>query len=200
MARMGRHLFILISLAAGLMAQQQAQSPLPELPPDIPKDAVLRMVLSDQKPSGQDAVWKSPDETIREFFQFNDRGRGPKIYTTYRLDEKGLIVFEESKGLDYMKSPVEERFSLIGSQAVWKNKSEDEKQANARGKFYIELNGGAEGAAILARALLTNGGNLPVLPSGEASIRKVLSIPVEGNGHKRTATLYEIKGLDYTPN
>jgi hypothetical protein len=144
MARIGRHLLILTFVAASLVAQQQPQSPLPELPSDIPTDAVLRMVLIGETPSGQDALWKSADGAIHEFSRFNDRGRGPKIDSTYRVDEKGLIVFEESKGLDYMKSPVEERFSLAGGQAVWKNKSEDEKQANANDKFYVDLNGGVE--------------------------------------------------------
>jgi len=184
-----------------LLAQQQ--SPLPELPADIPKGAVVRMWLTDKTPSGQDAVWKSPDGTIHEFFQFNDRGRGPKIYTTYRLDSHGLIVFEESKGVDYMKSPVEERFSLVGGEAVWKNKAENEKQSNAFGKFFVGLNfNGLESDAILARALLASGsaGKLPVLPSGQAAIRKLQSVPVEASGQKSTATLYEISGLGFTPN
>jgi imidazolonepropionase-like amidohydrolase len=184
-----------------LLAQQQ--SPLPELPADIPKDAVVRIWLTDKTPSGQDAVWKSPDGTIHEFFQFNDRGRGPKIYTTYRLDSHGLIVFEESKGVDYMKSPVEERFSLVGGEAVWKNKAENEKQSNASGKFFVGLNfNGLESDAILARALLASGsaGKLPVLPSGQAAIRKLQSVPVEASGQKSTATLYEISGLGFTPN
>ena len=202
MARIGRHSLILTFVAASLVAQQPRQSPSPELPSDIPTDAVLRMVLIGETPSGQDALWKSADGAIHEFRQFNDRGRGPKIYSTYRVDEKGLIVFEESKGLDYMKSPVEERFSLVGGRAAWKNKSEDEKQANANDKFYIDLNGGVEEFAILARALLIskNAGKLPVLPSGEASIRKTLSVEIEANGAKRTATLYEISGLGYTPS
>ena len=191
----------LIFLTAGLVAQDQ-QSPLPELPPDIPKDAVVRMVLTDKTPSGQDAVWRSPDGAIHEFFQFNDRGRGPKIYTTYRVDSNGLIASEESKGVDYMKSPLEERFSLVSGEAAWKNQSEDEKQANAGGKFYIDLNGGPESAIILAHALLIpkNNGKLPLLPGGEASIRKMKSETVEGGGQKRTATLYEISGLGFTPS
>jgi hypothetical protein len=181
---------------------QQPQSPLPELPPDIPKDAALRTVVMEKTPFGQDAVWKSPDGTIHEFFQFNDRGRGPKIYSTYRLDASGLIASEESKGVDYMKSPVEERFSLVSGEATWKNQSEDEKQSNADGKFYIDLNGGPEAGVILARALLfpKNGGKLPVLPGGGASIRKMQSVQVGSSGDKRTATLYEIGGLGYSPN
>jgi hypothetical protein len=45
----------------------QQQSPLPELPADIPKDAVVRMWLTDKTPSGQDAVWKSPDGAAQRF-------------------------------------------------------------------------------------------------------------------------------------
>lgn len=165
--------FIFTCFVNCLMAQQQ-QSPLPDMPADIPKDALIRMVLTDGTPSGQDVIWKSSDGTIHEFSQFNDRGRGPKIYTTYRLDPHGLVVAEVSQGVDYMKNPIEERFSITAGEAAWKNQAEDEKQANAAGKFYIDLNGGAESGAILARALLKNGGKLPVLPSGEASIRNAV--------------------------
>src|SRR5713226_2842274 len=38
-------------------------------------------MLIDETPSGQDAVWTTPDGTLHELFQYNDRGRGPKIYT-----------------------------------------------------------------------------------------------------------------------
>src|SRR5262250_900327 len=146
---------LIVAFAISATSQQQG-SPTPELPTDVPKEAHIRTVLSDKTPSGQDAVWNTPDGTIHEFFQFNDRGRGPKIYTSYRLDSRGLIVFEESKGVDYMKVPVEERFSLVGGEAVWKNKAENEKQSNASGRFFIDLNGGPESGVILARALLSS--------------------------------------------
>jgi imidazolonepropionase-like amidohydrolase len=85
---------------------------------------------------------------------------------------------------------------------VWKNQSENEKQSNASGKFFVDLNGGPEGGAILARALLASGaaGKLPVLPSGQAAIRKLQSVPVEACGKQSTATLFEISGLGFTPN
>jgi imidazolonepropionase-like amidohydrolase len=179
-----------------------AQSPLPELPSDIPQNASIRTVLTDKTPSGQDAVWKSPNGTIHEFYQFNDRGRGPKIYTEYRLDAQGLISWEESKGVNYMKKPVEERFSVASGTAAWKNQSEDENRANSPGRFYIDLDGGPESGAILARALLSakNGGKLEVLPSGTASIRKMQSVPLEAGGKTHTATLYAISGLGFTPS
>jgi imidazolonepropionase-like amidohydrolase len=200
MPRITRFVILFLSLLGKSAAQQQ--SPLPELPPDIPKDASIRMLLTDKVPSGQDAVWQTPDGIIHEFFQFNDRGRGPKIYTTYRLDANGLIVMEQSKGVNYMKNAVEEHFSLVDGQAAWKNQAEESEQANANGKFYIDLNGGPESGAILARALLNSksNGNLPVLPGGTASIRKLQSVAIEAKGKKQMFTLYETAGLAYTPN
>jgi len=98
-------------------------------------------------------VWKDADGSVHEFFQFNDRGRGPKIYTMYRLNAAGIVIAEESKGVDYMKNPVVENFALHDGQAIWKNQAEDEKAANAGDKFYVDLNGGPESGALLARAL-----------------------------------------------
>ncbi|HET7108663.1 MAG TPA: amidohydrolase family protein [Candidatus Acidoferrum sp.] len=187
-------------LTGGTFAQQ-AQSPLPDLPLDVPKDAVVRMVLADQTPTGQDAVWKDSDGTIHELFQFNDRGRGPKIYSTYHLDPNGLIQSEESQGVDYMKSAVSENFSMGSGKASWKNQAEYENLASAAGRFYIDINGGPESGAILVRALLgqKNGGKLEVLPSGEARLRKLQSLSLEASGKKRIATLYEVTGLGFSP-
>jgi hypothetical protein len=188
-----------IALCCPIGFAQSQTSPLPELPPDVPKDADIRISLSDKTPAGQDAVWKGADGAVHEFFQFNDRGRGPKIYTTYRLNSSGMVIGEESKGVDYMKNPVVENFALRDGQAIWKNQAEDEKAANAADKFYIDLNGGPESGALLTRALLRNGGKLALLPSGEARMRKLQTVATEGSGIKVNATLYEITGLSFTP-
>ena len=200
MARFLVWILAAFSFSGGAFAQQQ-QSPLPELPPDVPKDAVVRMVLADKTPTGQDAVWKSPDGTIHELFQFNDRGRGPKIYSTYHLDVKGLILSEESQGVDYMKSSVSEKFAVVSGKAAWQNQAENENLAGAGGKFYIDIDGGPESGAILVRALLAqkNGGKLDLLPSGQANLRKLQTLSLESAGKKRTVTLYEVTGLGYSP-
>jgi imidazolonepropionase-like amidohydrolase len=159
------------------------------------------MFLTDKVPSGQDAVWSTPDGLTHEFFQFNDRGRGPKTYTAYRIDSNGLIASEETTGVDYMKSPVEEHFSITSGTAAWKSQSEDIKQNDAAGKFYVDLNGGPEGGAILARAVLrSKSGKLALLPGGEAGVRKLESVAVDVDGKKRTVTLFAIDGLSFTPS
>src|SRR5262249_29203920 len=161
----------------------------------------IRMLLTDKAPSGQDAVWSTPDGVTHEFFQFNDRGRGPKTYTAYRIGANGLIASEETTGVDYMKSPVEERFSIKSGAAAWKNQSEDLKQSDAAGKFYVDLDAGPESGVLLVRALLrSKSGKLGLLPGGEASVRKLESTPVDIDGKKLTVTLYAIDGLAFTPS
>ena len=157
------------------------------------------MLLTDKTPAGQDAVWTTPDGVVHEFFQFNDRGRGPKTYSTYRLDSHGVVTFEETKGVDYMKNPVDENFSFKDGGAIWKSQVEDAHEANATGRFFVGLDAGPAGSYLLAQALLKNGGKLPLLPGGEATLHELKTLPVEANGQKVNATLYQIDGLDFSP-
>jgi imidazolonepropionase-like amidohydrolase len=100
-----------------------------------------------------------------------------------------------------MKSPVEEHFSITSGTAAWKSQSEDIKQNDAAGRFYVDLNGGPEGGAILARAVLrSKSGKLALLPGGEAGVRKLESVAVDVDGKKRTVTLFAIDGLSFTPS
>jgi hypothetical protein len=188
----------LVLCTVSLLAQQ-GQSPMPALPSDVPKDATIWAFLTDKTSSGQDAVWTTPDGVIHEFYQFNDRGRGPKTYSTYRVDDRGILTVEQTHGVDYMKNPVDENFTLTSGEAVWKNQAEDGRLAKADGKYYAGLNGGPTAGALLARALLKNGGKLTLLPAGEATIREVRTVTVEAGGRKATVTLYQIEGLDFTP-
>jgi len=180
------------------LVAQQGQSPLPALPPDIPKDATIWMLLIDKTPAGQDAVWSEPNGEVHEFFQFNDRGRGPKTYSTYRLDGRGIVISEETHGVDYMKNQVNETFSVKGADAAWKNQAEDGHDT-AAGRFFVGLDAGPASSYVLAQGLLKNGDKLPLLPGGEASLKELKTVPVEANGKKVNATLYQIDGLDFSP-
>ena len=51
----------------------------------------------------------------------------------------------------------------------------------------------------MAQALLKNGGKLSLLPGGEATLKKLKTVPVEADGKKVNATLYQIDGLDFSP-
>lgn len=209
---MTRLLAILVIAVSAFGQTPTQNSPMPQLPADVPSNATIRVFLSDKTPSGQDAVWTTADGAIHELFQFNDRGRGPQIYTEYRVGPDGILLSENSRGHDYMKKDVRESFSLANTVASWKNQTEDQSARRSNGKFYIGLNSGPEESAILARALLQHGNRLEVLPSGAASINAVKTISLDappsgpvGCGAAARAepikvTLYEITGLGFEPN
>jgi cytosine/adenosine deaminase-related metal-dependent hydrolase len=141
----------------------------------------------------------SSDGGLQLYFEFNDRGRGPKVTEHITLNKEGFPVELTNTGNDYLKAPVDEHFSLRSAKASWKNRAEEgEKQISDRA-FYVSISGVPEENAILARALLAAGGRLLLLPEGEASIEKRGELTVSANGQSRTVVQYAISGLDFTP-
>lgn len=192
--------FLFIATSTSSLSAQQGESPMPALPADIPKNATIWLEVIDKTPSGQDAVWTAPDGTINEFHQFNDRGRGPKTYSTYHLDSRGIVTFEETKGVDYMKNPVNETFSMKDGTATWKNQAENGHQDKSADRYFVDLDGGPTSSFLLVKALLMNHNKLSLLPGGEARLRELKTITLEANGKKVRATLYAVDGLRFTPS
>jgi hypothetical protein len=107
------------------------------------------------------------------YYEFNDRGRGPKITERILLDQDGIPRQVASSGNDYMKDAVQESFSLRDGHAAWKNRAEQGEKSVFGKAFYVSLSGVPEETAFLAKALLSaGGGRLALLPAGEASIEK----------------------------
>jgi imidazolonepropionase-like amidohydrolase len=175
-----------------------AASNVPALPSDVPAKSTRYTVLLMGIPAGQQAVWRSPDGRLRAFFQYNDRGRGPKTYSALTLRD-GLPVSEEIDGNDYMKDAVSERFSLADGVAAWKSKAEQGTKRPAGPAFYVSMYGPPADGALLAGALLRNGGKLALLPDGEARIERVLDRRIRSGGKTRRVTLYALTGLDFSP-
>src|SRR5437868_3869036 len=163
---------ILLSL---LIAAQPAN--VPDLPADVPASATLYEVQLLEKPAGQMAAWSTPDGILHVFFQFNDRGRGPKTYSTLSLDASGVPVAEQIVGNDYMKDPVSETLTMAGGVARWKNKSEEGSRRLDAPAFYVSMFGAPLEGALLAQAALRRGGTLPLLPAGEARAQRMLALP-----------------------
>ncbi|MEA2603743.1 MAG: hypothetical protein QOF89_4735 [Acidobacteriota bacterium] len=133
-------------------------------------------------------------------FEFNDRGRGPQTETHVRLGPGGIPVSERTSGHDYWKTPLDERFERAGDKTSWKNASEKEERTVAGSAFYLGLNGPPQEFELLTRALLDAPGHrLPLLPAGEAHVEKIDSRKVQAGGKERTADLYAIYGLGFSP-
>ena len=168
-----------------------AASNVPELPKDIPPNATMYDVQILEKSAGQLAAWVTPEGRLRVFYQFNDRGRGDRTYSTITLDKDGVPVAEEIEGNDYMKAPVKEAFTLHDGTAAWKNKAEDASRKVQGAPFYLSISGSPLEGALLASAGLKRGGTIPLLPGGEARVQKLAT--------SGEASLVSITGVDLSP-
>ncbi|MBM0107237.1 hypothetical protein JM946_21075 [Steroidobacter sp. S1-65] len=74
----------------------------------------------------------TPDGVREINFEFNDRGRGPKLTARIKVNDAGLPTQLQTSGNDYLKVPVKETFTLERGVARWENDAEKgEKQLNA---------------------------------------------------------------------
>ncbi len=189
-------LTLLLSLS---LAQAPPQSAAPTLPADIPATAERYSMLLMGTVAGQQAVWTASDGTLHIFFQFNDRGRGPKTTSVLKLDANGIPISEIVTGNDYLKSPVSETYSLEAGIARWKNTAEQGEKKVSAPAFYSALNGGPSEIALLAHAALQHDGKIALLPEGEARVQRVTELEVEVAEKIKHVALYAITGLDFSP-
>jgi|SRR5208282_1499959 len=204
-----RKIFVFILFAATLRAQAPSQSAVPALPDDIPASADHYSFLLMGNPAGLQATWAASDGTLHIFFQFNDRGRGPKTTTILKLGPDGIPVSETITGNDYLKSPVNETYTLEAGTARWSSEAEHGEKKLSAPAFYSSINGGPSEIALLIRAALLHdenkiSGQIALLPEGEARVQRLTEVDLESpgkeaSGQKEHVSLYAITGLDFSP-
>jgi hypothetical protein len=141
------------------------------------------------------------DGSVQVHYEFNDRGRGPKLDSEYRVGADGTVTSVAVKGNDYFKGPVDDTLKRDGNSITWKNASENETRTVEQPSFYLGLNGVPEEYVLLVRALLkAPEQKLAILPAGEARIEKLIELKVNGKPGKKKVTLYAVHGLDLTPS
>jgi imidazolonepropionase-like amidohydrolase len=183
-------------LPALLIAAQAVN--VPELPKEVPASAVKYTVTMMGQPAGQQAIW-TEGAKLRAFFQYNDRGRGPKTDSTFVLQD-GVPVSAQIAGNDYMKDAVSETFSVKDGTASWKSKAEEGSRKLSGPAFYASMYGPPIEFALVARAALDRGGRIPLLPDGEARIVKVREVAAQAGEKSQPVTLYAVTGFDFSPS
>ena len=187
---------VLLPLAFG--QEQKNPAGVPPVPDYVPAGALHSVIIMSGNKAGDEFAWKSSDGKLHTFSQYNDRGRGPRIDGLYQLNEKGWPTQADFKGNDYLKANVEEHFTFDGKQSSWKSKSEEGSALGLSG-FYPSNYGPTEEFALTVRALLANGGTLPLLPVGTARLQKLRTESVELDGKPAEVTLYSVSGFGFTP-
>jgi imidazolonepropionase-like amidohydrolase len=131
-------------------------------------------------------------------YEFNDRGRGPKITAHYVLAPDSMPLLANITGVDYLKAPVDERFSVDNGLSHWKSSAED-GHATAAG-FYVSINGPSAEIAFLVQALSkAKDKSVRLFPAGEARLQRLQDAAIESHGQRLHVTEYAITGLSFTP-
>ena len=155
-------------------------------------------ISSNGNVAGSEVDTYLPDGRVESTFEFNDRGRGPKISAVYTLDSKGMPLKVDITGNDYLKAPVDEHFEVKEGSAHWKSTAENGKAPT--GGFYVSNNGPAMELAFLVAALeKSNGAALHLLPAGEARLERLADVTLEDHGQKIHVTEFGVTGLSYEP-
>ena len=158
-------------------------------------------VLIMEKPAGVQTSTVAADGSRNLSYEYNDRGRGPKLNARVRLDAASVPVSIEMDGVDYIKAPVSERFTLANGLARWKNSAEAGEQKLGGRAFYLSTQGFPEELGWLAHALLqAPGQRMALLPAGEATIKRAVDLNVGDGAKKRHVTAYLIEGLGFSPS
>src|SRR5262249_14475175 len=160
---------------------------------------VLRYsILTNGKSAGSEVDTFGPQGRLDSTFEYNDRGRGPKVASRYTLGADGFPIHMEITGNDYLKAPVDEHFDVESGRAHWKSTTED--GSSQAGAFYISNNGpGAEFALLVAALIKAKGTPVKLFPSGEAKLERLTDTAIEDHGQKLHVTEYAVTGLSFQP-
>lgn len=180
-------------------APPPAADPGTPAPPAAEARTLRFAAITVGRPSGSAELTIAADGTRSSRFMFNDRGRGPDIKTTVTLDERGWPRSVVSKGVNYLKAPVEETVTVSGGEIKWTSTGESGSAPADRG-YFVPTMGPFDGGAMLVRALAkTPNKRLPLLPAGEAWIDDETPLEVTVGGAKRTIRQVALAGMGYAP-
>lgn len=161
------------------------------------QDTIRYSVVVAGQIKGFHKTWKNVDGSFTTWYQYNDRGRGDSILSTFRLNEKGLPVSIVSTGVDYMKNPIKEEFTWANGTARWKNSAENVERPNVANAYFIGLN---NSVGNIYTALKQNGNSIPLLPFGEAKLEVLQSHTISKNDISKKVSLASLSGFGFTPS
>jgi len=80
---------------------------------DTAAPQILRFaVVINGRTGGSEVDTFGPNGQLDSTFEFNDRGRGPKVTSHYAVSANGLLSHVDITGNDYLKAPVDEHFAV----------------------------------------------------------------------------------------
>ena len=163
-------------------------------------DTIEFSVLMSGRTAGRLRQWPDSGGTVTTTYTYNDRGRGPSLTQTLKLDKAGLPVGLNLRGTSYLRQPVQETLQLTaGPLLAWRNESAAGRTTPGSG-FYLPIETLPTDVAVLAKAmLLTKTKSVTLLPDGVASLTSGAQRMMTAGARTMRVTPYQISGLGLTP-
>ena len=156
-------------------------------------------IVSNGRVAGTETDRYDASGALTSEFEFNDRGRGPRVRAHYEYGADGLPARIDISGVNYLKAAVDEHLASDAGRSSWRSNTE-RGEARTRG-FYVSNDGaGGPELAALVRALARHPGEpLPLLPGGEARLESVADAEVTSHGEKLHVREFAVTGLGLVP-
>jgi imidazolonepropionase-like amidohydrolase len=137
-------------------------------------------------------------DTLVVHYEYADRGVGPSIDERIVLDTAGVPRDVDVSGSDRWKNRVHDRFHGDSTTASWENGAEHGRAS--AGGVYLPLDPTPADYAVLAVALAhAPAGRARLLPTGQATLRRVERREVVAGERRAGVTLYAIEGIRLHP-
>ena len=157
--------------------------------------------LQGTTPAGNTVLVEDGDGGIKNetFVHWNNREY--TIRSEVRFGRNGMILEQRITGISPFKSPIDEVFSYEDGVASWSTVGNSGSARVEEPGFYVNNEMGAlEALPALVRAALQRMDNeLPLLPTGTATVERITDVEVETGRGKQTASLFSVSGINLTP-
>ncbi len=141
---------------------------------------------------------QSADGSYEYVYEFNDRGRGPHIEESIKLNGQGIAETIIIRGHNYLKDTVNESFKLSSTVATWESTSEKGSVPPEGEAFYVGVNSTFGNTELLIRKMLASPDkSINLYPSGQVKITGVENIQINDT---LSLNLIELVGFSFTPN
>ncbi len=163
-------------------------------------DTLEYSVLMAGRLAGRLRQWPDTSGTTTTTFSYNDRGRGPSLTQTLKVDKAGIPVAMQLAGTSYLHAGVRESIQPgPGPLITWRNENAAGRVTPGSG-FYLPLETMPTDVAVLARVLASSRSKtVPLLPEGVARLTAGTARVVSTGDRSLRVTPYEITGLGLTP-
>lgn len=164
-------------------------------------DTTRYEVISSGKITGKHLRWSNEAGHVAYHYEFNDRGRGPRIVVNLKTTGDGTVIERTAKGHDYFKAPVDETYSFSSGVAQWKNHIENDKKSSDGKLIYSPLNGVPAEIELGLKVLLKAPNHqLDVVPSGKLKATHIKNHSTKLDGLIIELELYSFTGSGGPPN